>query len=204
MDPYIYTSISPAVKHITSKDEVFRPLVERIERIVVPIESDSFKFLTHTIISQQLSSRVAAILIDRFMAFMKDDITPKKISEVRPEDLKALGLSSSKIAYLKSLAEAVSTKRIVLESLSSRSNEEVIEKLIEIRGIGRWTAEMFLMFSLGREDVFSVLDLGLRNAVKRIYQNDLLTKREIEDISQKWKPYRSVAAHYLWHVWDFE
>lgn len=204
MNPHIYTATSPEVRHIAGKDELLMPLVERIERIVVPIESDYFKFLSHTIISQQLSSRVARILIDRVMAFMKDDMTPKTISEARHEDLKGLGLSSSKITYLKSLAEAVMDQKIVLEELSSLSNEDVIAKLIEIRGIGRWTAEMFLMFSLGRKDVFSVLDLGLRNAVKRIYQNNQLTKREIEDISKKWKPYRSVAAHYLWHVWDFE
>ncbi|MFP4177433.1 MAG: DNA-3-methyladenine glycosylase family protein [Acholeplasmataceae bacterium] len=204
MNPYIYTSLSPEVRHITSKDRAFIPLVERIERIVVPIESDHFKFLSHTILSQQLSSRVAEILIDRFMTLMKGDVRPEAILRARHEDLKGIGLSSSKIDYLRSLSEAVTTESLDLRGLGLLPDEQVIQKLVEIRGIGRWTAEMFLMFALGREDVFSVRDLGLRNAVKRIYRNDRLSEQEIEDISRKWKPYRSVAAHYLWHVWDFE
>lgn len=84
------------------------------------------------------------------------------------------------------------------------TDEEIINMLVRIKGIGIWSAQMFLMFSLGREDVFSVLDLGLRNAAKKIYNQPELTNEQIELMSQNWKPYRSVVSHYLWHAWDSE
>ena len=120
------------------------------------------------------------------------------------EALRPLGLSFQKIKYLKSLADCIIQGKVDLSDLESKSDQEIIDMLIQIKGIGVWTAQMFLMFSLGREDVFSVLDLGLRNAVKNIYQNQELSHQEIEQLAENWAPYRSVVSHFLWHAWDSE
>jgi DNA-3-methyladenine glycosylase II len=118
--------------------------------------------------------------------------------------LRAVGLSTAKTKYVKSLAQAIEERSLDLEDLRTKSDEEVITELIKIKGIGRWTAEMFLIFTLHRTDVFSVGDLGLRTAVARLYTIDRDNLSEIQKISEQWSPYRSFAARYLWKSLDNE
>ena len=126
----------------------------------------------------------------------------KHILETKEEDLKSIGISRPKIKYLKSLAEDVQSGSLDFDGFDQMTDEDIINMLTKVKGIGIWTAQMFLMFSMGRQDVFSSLDLGLRNALKKLLNNENMTLLEIEAYSQKWSPYRTIVSHYLWHIWD--
>ena len=197
-----YHQNSYEVKYLIAKDPKLKSLFSRKEEIIVQIDDNYFQSLAGVIVAQQLSAKVASVIYKRLSALLQDEITPEKIEQANEIELRGIGLSYQKIKYLKSLAECVLTKTVDLSDLNHLSDQEIIEMLIKIKGIGVWSAQMFLIFSLGREDVFSVLDLGLRNALKKLYELPDLTNQEIEEMSLKWIPYRSIVSHFLWHAWD--
>lgn len=204
MKKKVYHHDADYIAYLLEKDPKLEKLFQSKKEIVVHIEDDYFISLANTIIAQQLSAKVAGILTQRFIQFFNENPTPEAVLNTDDDALRQLGLSYQKIKYMKSLSEAFLTKAVHFDHVSEMSDNEVIEMLIQVKGIGVWSAQMFLIFSLGREDVFSVLDLGLRNAVKNIYDNPDLTPKEIELASERWSPYRSIVSHFLWHVWDFE
>jgi DNA-3-methyladenine glycosylase II len=204
MKTLIYSNNSNEARYLVQKDPLLAPLFAKKESIVVNLETDYFVSLVGTITAQQLSSKVASVIFNRLKALCNHEITHDKILSFTDEEMRSIGLSYQKIKYLKSLAECEQQKIIDLNDLDHLSNEEIIDMLTKIKGIGVWSAQMFLMFSLGREDVFSALDLGLRNALKLLYNQSELTLKEIESISENWKPYRSYVSHFLWHAWDNE
>jgi len=162
-----------------------------------------FSQLCREIIGQQLSGKVAKIFLKRFKdLFPKKHITPKFLSKFSDEKLRSIGISWAKVKYLKDLAYKVENKEIALAGLQKFEDEKVVEELVKVKGIGNWTAEMFLMFSLGREDVFSHGDLGLRKAIEKIYNLKNSTKSSIEQLSQRWRPYRTWACRILWASHD--
>ena len=197
-----YNKDSEEIKYLVNKDASLHFLFAQKDEIVVNIDDNYFLSLAGIIVAQQLSSKVASVIFKRLETLFEQEITAQKILDAQDEELRAIGLSYQKIKYLRSLAECHIHHIIDLSDLNHLSNIEIIEMLIKIKGIGVWSAQMFLMFSLGREDVFSVLDLGLRNAVKKVYNNPNLSHEEIEKISENWIPYRSIVSHYLWHAWD--
>jgi len=197
-----YHRHSSEVNYLIQKDSKLKKLFRMKEEITVSINENYFQSLVGVIVAQQLSSKVAAVIYQRLSSLMQDDISANKIINLDQIELRGIGLSYQKIKYLKSLAENVLSKKVDFSNFSHRSDTEIIEMLIKIKGIGVWSAQMFLMFSLGREDVFSVLDLGLRNAFKKLYELPSLTNQEIEEISLNWSPYRSIVSHFLWHAWD--
>jgi len=197
-----YHQYSNEVKYLIQKDSRLEKLFRMKEEITVIIDENYFQSLAGVIVAQQLSSKVAAVIFNRLSNLLKEDITPERIKDADEVELRGIGLSYQKIKYLKSLADCVLRKEVDLSDLNHLSDFEIIEMLVKIKGIGVWSAQMFLMFSLGREDVFSVLDLGLRNALKRLYELPELSNQEIEEISLQWKPYRSIVSHFLWHAWD--
>lgn len=199
-----YTLESKEVKYLIEKNPDLHHLFHKKEEVIVNIDDDYFVSLVGTIVAQQLSGKVVQVIYSRLVNLLNHEINAQKIIEMSEEALRGVGLSFQKIRYLKSLSQCYIDKIIDFSNLDEMSNEEVIEMLIKIKGIGIWSAQMFLMFSLGREDVFSVLDLGLRNATKKVYNQPELTNEEILLISENWKPYRSVVSHYLWHAWDSE
>jgi len=158
-----------------------------------------FDRLVESIISQQLSVRVADVIYERVLNLMpKKKLTPEGILKNKDEDLRKAGLSHQKIKYLKDLSEKVKSGELDLDNLDNLENEEVIEELTKVKGIGKWTAEMFLMFALGRPDIFSHGDLGLQNAIKKIYEMEKYDPGIAEEIVIKWSPYRTYAARILW------
>lgn len=193
---------SKEVKYLLQKDQSLKELFLRKEEIIVNIDDDYFVSLIGIIVAQQLSGKVAQVIYNRVSTLFNHQLTAERILETSEESLRSVGLSYQKIKYLKSLSECHLNKTIDLTNLNQLSNQEIIDMLIKIKGIGVWSAHMFLIFSLGREDIFSVLDLGLRNAVKKVYNQPDLTSQEIELISEKWIPYRSIVSHYLWHALD--
>lgn len=176
-----------------------------VEIIVARNTKDYFVSLCDEIISQQLSKRVGDVIFDRFKKlFPNENISAKGIFRLKQEDLRATGMSNSKAGFIMDLSRKICKREVELEGLVYLDNEEIIKELTKIKGIGPWTAEMFLMFTLGREDVFSHGDLGLRNAIKKLYNLEDTTKEYIEELSMKWSPYRTYACRVLWRSLDNE
>ncbi len=197
-----YNLESKEVQYLIHIDPNLEHLFKQIEQVVVNVSDDYFDSLVGTIIAQQLSGKVATVIYKRVSAFFEEHITAQKIIDAQEADLRGLGLSYQKIKYLKSLATCLLSGEIDLDHLDQMTDDEITQMLIKIKGIGPWSAQMFLMFSLGREDVYSVLDLGLRNGLKNFLDQSDLSNQELEAISEKWRPYRSIVSHYLWHVTD--
>lgn len=202
MKTITYHKDSDICQKLIKKDPKLHHLFEHVGSVTVDIDDEYFKSLAFTILSQQLSSKVANVIIRRFVDHYEGVLEPYRILDTEDEVLRRLGLSYQKIKYMKSLSEAVINQTVLFKDIEHKSNDDIKNMLIQVKGIGPWSADMFLMFSLGREDVFSSLDLGLRNACKVLYQNEDLTLEEIEKISLKWKPYQSIVSHFLWHMHD--
>src|SRR4029434_633586 len=161
--------------------------------------TDPFHALLHAIIAQQLSTKAARTIEGRFSAIFSGGPTPAAVADVADEQLRAVGLSPQKIKYVRDLCARISDGSLSLEALDSLPDDEVIAALTSVKGIGRWTAEMFLMFRLHRPDVLPVGDLGIVKAVQRAYRLRTLPSPErLTKIGETWRPYRSVACWYLW------
>jgi DNA-3-methyladenine glycosylase II len=198
----IFKNDSKEARFLMDKDENLKELFQLKQEIIVKVSKDYYKSLVQTIIAQQLSTRVAEVIYKRLLDLLDNHIEPLHILETPDDELREIGLSRPKIKYLKSLANHIKDNEIIFEKFDSMSDQEIIDQLVKVKGIGIWTAQMFLMFSMGRKDVFSTLDLGLRNALKKLLNRPDMTDQEIEVYSQKWIPYRSLVSHYLWHSWD--
>jgi len=195
--------IVAAKKHL-KKDPRLKPLLSKYTIEARGVSEDLFRDLLESIIGQQLSVKAAGTIINRFISLFpnSENIKPQEIMTIDEVLLRSVGISRQKISYLRSLSEFIVADRIILDTLKDMPDEQVMSHLTTVKGIGRWTAEMMLIFSLGREDVFSVGDLGLRTAVSRIYGVDREDKVKIEKISQTWSPYRSLVSLYLWQSLD--
>ena len=165
--------------------------------------AEPFIALTHAIISQQLSSKAAATIARRFDALFDGVPTPGGVASVSDEQLRGVGLSSQKVRYMRDLCARVEHGALPLRRLESLADGEVIDALTQVKGIGRWTAEMFLMFRLHRPDVLPVGDLGIVKAVQRAYRlRKAPDPARLAKIGEPWRPYRSVACWYLWASLD--
>jgi DNA-3-methyladenine glycosylase II len=198
--------LSPAtnlVDEIGKLDPTLGNLISQCGPIEIPLQEDYFVSIASAIVGQQLSNRVAEVLWSRLNSLAEDKISPEWILSMEDEALRCIGISYSKIKYLKSLSKALIEKTIELDRLDLLDDEEIIRQLTMVKGIGPWTAEMFLIFSMGRLDVFSVGDGGLQRAVKWLYRlEEIPSKEELLRISSQWKPYRTIAALYLWKALD--
>jgi len=159
--------------------------------------------LMASIMSQQLNTKVADVIYRRFLnIYNGKEPTPKQVLDTPFETLRAIGLSNAKVSYVQNVARFCIENKITDTKLLAMGNEEVIELLTQIKGVGRWTVEMLLMFTLGREDLFAIDDLGLQNAVVKLYKLKIENKKELREkiikISAKWSPYRTYACLYLW------
>lgn len=179
-------------------DEEMERLYEEQGEKQLERSDDPFESLLVSIINQQLSTQSAEAIKNRF--FEKFERTPEKILEADEDEMSDVGLSSQKIDYMKSAAERFIEDDLSTEKLSEMSDGEVIDELTEIHGIGEWTAKMFLITVLGREDVFPVEDLGIRKAMENIY--GLESREEMKEKASEWRPYRSLASLYLWESLD--
>ncbi|MEX6691130.1 DNA-3-methyladenine glycosylase 2 family protein [Danxiaibacter flavus] len=163
--------------------------------------------LMASIMSQQLSTKVASVIKTRFLDLYGGKIPPsQQVLDTPSEQLRAIGLSNAKVSYIKNVAAFCIEHKITDKKLMVLSNEEIIDLLTQIKGVGRWTVEMLLMFSLGREDIFAIDDWGLQNAVIKIYKLKIEDKKKLKEkiirISSRWSPYRSYASLYLWRWKD--
>ncbi len=184
VDPLLYKVACQVLKELG-------PLAEYQEKS----SEELFEALCESIVSQQLSVKAADTIFERFKTLL-GEVTPENILKTPDDDLRSVGLSRPKVTYMKDLANHVKEGKIKLKELDVLPEEEVISELVAVKGIGQWTAEMFLMFSLGRPDVFSHGDLGLRNGFKKVYGEK--SKEEMESIVNSWSPYKTFASRILW------
>jgi DNA-3-methyladenine glycosylase II len=189
-----------ALKHLKKSDPVIAGIIQRVGPCAIQYREPSFETLVRSIVYQQLSGRVASVIFGRLHAAAGEEtLTPAGIMKLRPEKMRKLGLSGQKTLYIRELAKHAKRGSIVFENLHEADDAAVIEHLTRVKGIGVWTAQMFLMFALRREDVLPVADLGIRSAIKKAYGlNDLPKPPEMERIAAAWKPYTSIACWYLW------
>ena len=184
---------------LTEADPDLGQIIQAMGPLEVRLADDAFTALADAIVAQQLSGKVAEVLWGRLVALAGPRVTPDAIMALSAESLRNIGLSGSKVSYLRSLAEAVLSGKIDPEALPGCSDADIIDVLVSVKGIGRWTAEMFLIFALGRPDVFSAGDGGLQRAVTRLRGADRpLSRDELLAVSERWRPYRTFACLYLW------
>ncbi len=194
-----------ATAHL-AKDPVMRELVRKHAPPIWEKPQDLFVAIIRNIIGQQLSGGPARIIMKRFVGLFKTKTFPKpeEILAMPDQKIRDSGMSWAKVKYVKELSKVVAKKELDLKKVKTLPDNEVIAELTKVKGIGQWTAEMILLFHLQRPDVFSLGDLGLRTAVAKLYKIDRNDLKAIEEISQRWKPYRSLASRYLWKSLDNE
>ena len=196
--------IETAIQHLQRVDPVMRALIDQAGPFTLKLERDRFGMLVRSILSQQISTKAARSIRRKLEERLKPhSVSAAIIQEQSEDELRAVGLSRQKVSYLKDLAGRVLYKRLRLNQVGRLSDEAAIEELIQVKGIGRWTAQMFLMFSLGRLDVFPHEDLVIRSSIQELYQFEgLPSKRELLAIAEPWKPYSTVASWYCWRSID--
>src|SRR6516225_8740151 len=188
-----------AIHHLRTNDPVLSDIIERVGDYGIQFRPPDFETLVKSIVYQQLSGRVASVIFGRLSAAVKGVITPETILKLRPSRMRSLGLSTQKTAYIRDLARHTRAGTVVFEDLAGLPDDEVIGRLTQVKGIGVWTAHMFLIFALQRTDVLPTGDLGIRNAIRKAYNLEALpTPEEMEQMALRWRPYCSVASWYLW------
>lgn len=180
------------------KDEKMAGLIEKHGELGVEAAENPFERLVVSIINQQLSTASASAIKER--VFDRFEITPESLLEADEDELADTGLPSQKIEYIKSAAEQFMEDNLSLEKFAEMSDEEVIDEMTDIHGVGVWTAKMFMIFVLGREDVFATEDLGIREGMKQLY--DVETRGEMKEKAEEWSPHRSIACLYIWEHYE--
>jgi DNA-3-methyladenine glycosylase II len=193
--------LTTASKHLSRADPVMRRIVKEIGpcELKPGARGDHFTTLARAIVGQQLSGKAAETIWTRVLALHPNGrrIRPDDVLAMSDRDLRAAGMSNAKVAYMKDLAARVASGELKLNRLSKLADEQIITSLTSVKGVGRWTVEMFLIFKLGRPDVWPIGDLGIRNAVERAY-GLAPTKENMHVVAEPWRPWRSVASWYLW------
>ena len=190
-----------------AKDRKLKKIIDGSEPHRLVKRKNICTYLCASIMSQQLSTKVADVIHRRFLALYGDkEPSPRQILDTPFETLRAIGLSNAKVNYVKNVAQFELEQGLSPAKLNRMDNEEVIDYLVQIKGVGRWTAEMLLMFALGREDVFAVDDLGIQNAMIRLYGLDAADRKALKEnmirVSSKWAPFRTYACLHLWRWRD--
>jgi DNA-3-methyladenine glycosylase II len=188
-----------AIQHL-KKDPVLGAIIRRVGPLKMTYREPCFETLVRSIVYQQLSGRVASVIFGRLHAAAgEEQLTPAGVLRLRPDRMRRLGLSGQKTLYIRELAKHTKRGSVVFKTLPDLEDAAVIEHLTQVKGIGVWTAQMFLMFALRRPDVLPVADLGIRTAIKKAWAlEDLPKPPEMEKIAAGWKPWTSVACWYLW------
>jgi DNA-3-methyladenine glycosylase II len=192
-----------AVRHLIQADPVMRAIIKRVGPFRMEYGDPEFHSLAEAIVYQQLNGKAAVTIFKRFAALAGEPLTPEGILKLSEEQLRSVGLSKQKSSYLRDLAAKTHEGKLDFARLPKLSDDEVIEHLTQVKGIGVWTAHMFLMFALRRPNVLPTGDFGVRMAIKKYYKKRKLPKPDqMEKIAKAWEPYRSIACWYLWKSLD--
>jgi DNA-3-methyladenine glycosylase II len=191
-----------ACKHLAKKDRVMKRLIPQFKGSALESRGNAFITLARSIVGQQISVKAAQTVWDRF-ALLPKGMTPANVLRLKVDDMRAAGLSARKVEYLVDLALHFDDQRLRVDAWGGLDDEEIIDELVAIRGIGRWTAEMFLIFHLMRPNVLPLDDVGLINGISRNYfSGELVSRSEAREVAAAWAPYCSVATWYIWRSLD--
>ncbi|MES2680244.1 MAG: DNA-3-methyladenine glycosylase [Bacteroidota bacterium] len=198
-------SVEAQLKHL-KKDKALKKVILQVGNLKKQKRGDLFISLLRAIVGQQLSVKAADTIWSRFLALFGNKIPePKTLLKVSDDKLRAVGLSYQKAGYLKNIARFAMEQTLDYKLLKKKTDDELVEYLVQIKGVGRWTVEMLLMFELNRPDVFPKDDLGIQNGIKRLYNLSSEKKAlllEMEQIAENWRPYRTLACMYIWRYKD--
>lgn len=198
--------LQKAMQYLQRQDAVLEPVIAEFGTPDFAPHTDYYAALVNSIIGQQLSVKAAATIKQRFMDLFDGELpTPEAILNKQHEELRAAGLSNAKVTYVRDLAEHIVDSRIHFNDIPEQTNDEILNMLTDVKGIGEWTVHMFLMFCVGRLDVLPVGDLGIRSGIRKLYGfDDLPTPAEVASVADKysWQPYASVASWYIWQSLD--
>ncbi len=195
---FISKKMEESIQYLISVDKVLNQLYKKYGVPYIPSRPQGFVTLCKLILEQQVSLSSAKACFLKLESFLVE-ITPSTIFEANEEDLKANGISRQKVVYLKELSKAVLNKQLNLDSFELKSADEIRKELIKIKGIGNWTIDVYLMFSLQKQDIIPLGDIAIINTIKELY--NCCSSDDILIISQKWKPYRTMASYFLWHYY---
>jgi DNA-3-methyladenine glycosylase II len=186
------------------KDKYIAPLIKKWGHCDIKLHHhrNYFEHICVSIINQQLSGKAADTIFGRFKNALGGKVTPDKVLTTKDQKLRDCGMSWGKVSFIKDLARRTKDKRLKAKDLANLPDEEVIKELIAVKGIGRWTAEMFLMFTLARPDIFPLDDLGIKNSFERITGRKWDREKSAKFTEKHWKPWRTVASWYLWRALD--
>jgi len=191
-----------ACKHLMKKDRVMKRLIPQFADAAIESRGDPFVTLARSIVGQQISVKAAQTVWDRF-ALLPAEMAPANVLRLKVDDMRAAGLSARKVEYLVDLALHFDDKRLHVDAWTEQDDEAIIAELVAIRGIGRWTAEMFLIFHLMRPNVLPLDDVGLINGISRNYfSGEAVSRSDAREVAAAWAPYCSVATWYIWRSLD--
>jgi len=192
-----------AINHLKKSDPVLRAIIERIGPYRMEYGPPEFHSLAEAILYQQLNGKAALTIFKRFTALAGEPLTPQGILKLTAEQMRSAGLSKQKSSYLHDMAERAATGQLDFSKLREMSDEEVIKHLTQVKGVGVWTAQMFLMFTLKRPNILPTGDFGVQMAIKKHYKKRKVPKPvQMEKLAKLWEPYRSIACWYLWKSMD--
>lgn len=191
-----------AKAYLSKRDKTLKKIIASYEGEALTLKGDGFGTLARSIVGQQISVKAADTVWGRFVAVV-GRVTPAKVLAATPEELRACGLSAGKVVYMHALATHFAENKALIKRWPEMTDADITKELTSIKGIGVWTAEMFLLFALGRPDVFPLLDIGMLKAIYIHYnKGEKLEKPKIIALGEGWRPYRSVATWYLWRALD--
>jgi DNA-3-methyladenine glycosylase II len=194
-----------AINHLKKSDPVLSAIIERVGACRMEFGPPEFHSLAEAIVYQQLNGKAAVTIFNRFATLAGDPVTPEGILKLTDAELRSVGLSKQKSSYLKDMAQRASRGELDFSRLPEMSDDDVIKHLTQVKGVGVWTAHMFLMFTLRRPNVLPTGDYGIQLAIKKYYKKRKMPKPEqMEKIAKAWEPYRSVACWYLWRSLDIK
>lgn len=203
MKEIVLTMDSIPIKHLCGKDKKLKDLIETIGSISYVLHNDDpYCFLIHEIIEQMLSKKAGQKIYERLVDLCDGKVTPEKIAILSSEEIKSIGTASSKVNYIQSITSSILNNKINLDSLPSKSDEEAYKELTKLKGVGSWTANMYLIFVLDRPDILPTEDVAFIQSYKWLYNARKLNKETIEKNCRKWKPYSSIASRYLYRALD--
>jgi DNA-3-methyladenine glycosylase II len=192
-----------AITHLKKADPVLARLIEGLGPYRIEYLEPVFETLVRSIVFQQLSGKAARTILNRLVAAAGGTLTPESVLRLRPARMRTLGLSKQKTEYIRDLARRTRSGEIAFEALCELEDEEITRRLTAVKGVGVWTAQMFLIFALRRTNILPVADLGIRAAIRKLYGLSELPKpAEIETLARTWHPYCTVASWYLWRSLD--
>lgn len=195
--------LQAALEYLSQQDLVLAEIIARVGPCTITLQKNYYQALVNSIIAQQISVSASRSIRNKFMELIDQNLEPESVLPYSILQLRSAGLSIQKATYIHDLSLKFAQNKAVYNHLGRFSDEEVIKKLTDVKGIGVWTAQMFLIFSLGRLDVLPLDDVGFRNAVHLHYNiKSIPSKKRLERLAEKWKPYRSVAVWYLWQAVD--